>query len=253
MSNPVKQKMAAGEVAFGVWIEMMSPELVEFCGYLGFDYAMIDGEHFALDPRTCLGLVRACEVSGMVPIVRVPENDKSIILSYLEVGCLGIYVPHVNTAADARAIVDATKYAPEGHRGAGSGRYVRYGIGSSAPGEPQRQMNEDTMVIALVEEVDGIKNLEAITTTPGIDVVGIGNGDLSHTMGHVGDKNHPDVMQVVVDAERRIAELGKVFDAVVGSAEEARDAIRRGSLMVSVSVRGALKTALGTFLSQARA
>jgi 4-hydroxy-2-oxoheptanedioate aldolase len=252
LSNPVKEKLKAGQSVLGVWIEMMNAELIEFCGYLGFEYAMIDGEHFALDPRHCLTLVRACEVSEMVPIVRVPTNDPSVILSYLEVGCLGIYVPHVNSGDDAKAIVDAVKYAPIGHRGAGSGRYLRYNIDGPEPGEAQRRMNDDTMIVALVEEMRGIENLDAIIATEGIDVIGIGSGDLSHSMGHIGQKSHPEVVQMVDTAERHVAEKGKVFDSVVTTADEAREALERGSLMISVAVRGVLKTALGDVLRGAR-
>jgi 4-hydroxy-2-oxoheptanedioate aldolase len=251
MSNPVKEKFKAGKPAIGVWIEFMNPELVEFCGYLGFDYAVIDGEHFALDPVSCLGLIRACEVSGMVPVVRVPYNHPGVILSYLEVGCLGIYVPHVNSGADARAIVDAVKYAPLGHRGAGSGRYLRYGMSGLDAGAAQKQINDDTFVIALVEELAGIKNLDEIIATEGVDVIGTGSGDLSHSMGHIGQKDHPEVVRAVLDAEKRIAESRKVFDCVVTTAEEAHEAMSRGSLMVSFAVRGVLKGTLGGLLKEA--
>jgi 4-hydroxy-2-oxoheptanedioate aldolase len=253
MTNPLKEKFQAGKPAFGVWIEFLNAELIEFCGYLGFEYAVIDGEHFALDPVSCIGLIRACEVSGMVPIVRVPYNHPGVILGFLEVGAMGIYVPHVNTAADAKAIVDAVKYAPEGHRGAGSGRYLKYGLSGMGPGEAQRRMNEATMVIALVEEVAGIKNLDAIIATPGVDVVGVGSGDLSHSMGHIGQKDHPEVMKATLDAEHRVAESGKVFDSVVYSVEEARDCVSRGSLMVSFAVRGVLRNTLSSFLRETQA
>jgi 4-hydroxy-2-oxoheptanedioate aldolase len=250
MANRLKDKFKAGKPAFGVWIEFMSPELAEFCGYLGYEYAVIDGEHFALDPAICLSVIRACEVSGMVPIVRVPYNHPGVILSYLEVGALGIYVPHVNTADDAKAIVDAVKYAPQGHRGAGSGRYLKYGLSGLPPGQAQQRMNDDTIVIALVEEVAGIRNLDAIIATEGVDVVGLGSGDLSHSMGLIGQKDHPDVVKAVVDAEHRIAQSGKVFDSVVYSLDEARDCVNRGSLMVSFAVRGVLRNSLGGFLKE---
>jgi 4-hydroxy-2-oxoheptanedioate aldolase len=252
LTNPLKEKFAAGTPAIGVWVEMMNPELVEYCGFMGFDYAMIDGEHFPLDPRLCLELVRACEVSGMVPIVRVPSHDPSIILSYLETGCRGIYVPHVNSSSEALAIVDAVKYAPIGHRGAGSGRYLQYGMSPLPPGEAQDYLNRDTLIIALIEEVAGIEDLDAIVATPGIDVIGIGTGDLSHSMGFVGQKNHPDVLRTALDAEERVRASGKVFDSVVASSEDATEAIARGSLMVSIALRGVLRASLSEILNSVR-
>ena len=80
---------------------------------------MLDAEHGARGYEPCLNMVRACDAAGMVTVVRVPENNPAIILGYLEVGVLGIMAPHVNTAADAQAIVDAVKYGPQGKRGAG--------------------------------------------------------------------------------------------------------------------------------------
>jgi len=251
MPNKVKDMLAAGQVVYGVWLEWLEPDLVEFLGYLGFDYVMIDGEHTALDRVNATELIRACDVVDMVPIVRVRENRPSEILGYLEQGARGIYVPHVNTAAEARAIVDAVKYAPDGHRGAGSARGVRFGLTMSGP-DYLRTANQETMVIALIEEARGIENLDEIIEVPGIDVFGIGDGDLSHTMGHPGDRGHADVRRVVDDAESRIARAGKVFDAVVTDVEGARDAVRKGSLMVSVALRNTVADALKSFLTDVK-
>ena len=111
-------------------------------------------------------------------------------------------------------------------------------------------LNNDTIVIALVEEVVGIRNLDAIIATEGVDVVGLGSGDLSHSMGLIGQKDHPDVVKAVLDAEHRIAQSGKVFDSVVYSLDEARDCVNRGSLMVSFAVRGVLRNTLSGFLKE---
>jgi len=121
LENPVLKRIKSGEVCHGVYISWPCPDLVEFCGHLGFSWAFIDAEHGSIGRETCENLVRACNIVGMVPIVRVPENNRAVILSYLETGALGIIAPHVNTAADALALVEAVKYAPLGKRGAGSG------------------------------------------------------------------------------------------------------------------------------------
>jgi 2-keto-3-deoxy-L-rhamnonate aldolase RhmA len=248
--NRVKQKLGNREVAYGVWLSWLNPELVEFYGHLGFDYVVIDGEHLALDRASCLALLRACELTRMTTIVRVPENRPSIILGYLDIGVQGIYVPHVTSDDDARAIVDAVKYSPEGNRGAAIARSA-FGKPTS-PADYFRQANEDTMIVALVEDVEGIRNLDAILSVEGIDVVGVGDNDLSHSMGYTGAKAHPDVRKVVDEAEARIRSV-RVLDAVVSSASEAQAAARLGALMVSLSDGLAVDREFRQYLDDVRA
>jgi 4-hydroxy-2-oxoheptanedioate aldolase len=252
MENHVLKRHKVGRVSVGVWLEMMNPELVELCGWLGFQYAVIDAEHFAVDLQTCVGLVRACEVSGMVPIVRVPYNHPGIVLSFLETGVLGIYVPHVNSADEARSIVDAVKYPPLGHRGAGSGRYLRYGIDARGHGDDQKDLNENTMVITLLEDLRGVANLEDVMAVEGVDAASVGMGDLANSMGYVGQKTHPAVTEAVLNAEARIVRSGRALECVVANSDEAVDAVSRGATMISVSVRSVLKTALGQTLDSVR-
>jgi 4-hydroxy-2-oxoheptanedioate aldolase len=249
MANKVKELLRQGDVSYGIWLEWKDPDVLETCGYLGFDYVMIEAEHAPLDRSTATELMRAADLVGMVPIVRVPSKDPAVILGYLEIGAKGIYVPHVNTADDARQIVRAVKFPPDGQRGGGAWRAVQYGLTESPP-DYLRRANEETMVIALVEEVEGVQNLDAILNVDGVDVVGIGDGDLSLSMGFIGERAHPDVRRVVDDAETRIAASSKVLDAVVTDTADARAAVERGcrmiSLKISLSLVGMLRDYLGT-------
>jgi 2-keto-3-deoxy-L-rhamnonate aldolase RhmA len=249
-TNRVKQKFARGEVAYGVWLQWLDPGLIEYYGLLGFDYVVIDGEHLAVDRSVVLELLRACELSGLVSIVRIPENNPATILGYLDLGVQGIYTPHVANADEARAIVRAVKYAPLGERGANQPRPAKYGLVGSAS-DYFKQANEDTMVIALIESVEGINSLDEVLAVDGIDVVGVGNTDLSHSMGFPGQKDHPEVRRVVDDAEARIA-ARRVVDAVVTDAAQAREAQQRGALMISLSDGGFLAAACRDYLKAAR-
>lgn len=242
--NQVRRKIKQGEPALGVFVGWPSPDLVEFCGHLGFDWAFIDAEHGSIGRESCELLVRACQLTGMTPIVRVPENNVGVILSYLEAGALGIIVPHINSAADAQAAVGAVKYNPLGRRGAGSTtRVANYGL-TQTPTEYFQQANDETMVIALVEEIEGVRNLDEILEVDGLDVVGIGPGDLAMTLGFPGQINHPEVRKLVEEAEEKIVASGKVLDAVVGDAAGAQAALARGALLIAVS-SGALLGAAG--------
>lgn len=252
MANRVKAKLERREISWGVWLDWLYPNLIELYGYLGFDYVVIDAEHLAVNPVSCQELVRACDVVGLVPIVRVPENNHALILGYLEIGVSGIYVPHVKTAEDARRIVRAVKYAPLGTRSDGGARASRYGLAAPTSTEFFRTANEDTMVVAQIEDAEAMTNLEEIINVPGIDVFGIGDGDLAQSMGHPGDRKHPDVVRAVLDAEGKLNTAGRPFDAVIGDVTGAEDALKRGSIMISVSDRDVLMRGCRELLERAR-
>lgn len=248
--NRVKQKLARNEVTHGVWMSWLKPELIEFYGLLGFEYVVMDGEHVPISRESCVELVRACEIAGLVSILRVPEGRPSLILGYLDLGVQGIYVPHVSTAAEAAGIVDSVKYAPRGHRGAALARAAGYGLGAP-PEDYFRQANEDTIIIALVEDTEGIDQLDEILGVEGIDVIGVGDSDLSHSMGFPGRKGLPEVRRVVEAAEATIASRG-VLDAVVSSAEQAQESIRFGARMISLSDSSFMAQTLSAYLDTLR-
>ncbi len=252
IENRAKKKIAGGEPAYGVMLSWSSPDLVEFFGYLGFDWIFIDAEHGVIGRDACVELVRACNLTGMTPIVRVPDKSEGTILGYLETGALGVIVPHTNTAADARAAVNAIKYSPLGRRGAGSTtRAANYGL-TQTPTEYFRRANEETIVSALVEETEGLRHLDEIMAVEGIDSVGIGPGDLAMTLGLPGQPNHPDVRKMVVDAEARVVAAGKTLDSVVRDAAEAREAAARGSRLIAVSAVSLLASAGRAFLTEVK-
>jgi staphyloferrin B biosynthesis citrate synthase len=251
-NNRVKAKLQSGETAYGVWLNWLDPNLIEFYGYLGFDYVIIDAEHLAVDRANCQEFVRACDVVGLTSIVRPPDNDPGTILGFLDLGAQGIYAPHVSSARDAEDVVSAVKYAPVGHRSMHYPRPMKYGLTDDPP-NMYRQANEDTMVIVLVEEPEGLENLDEILTVEGVDVVGIGDGDLSHGLGFVGDKSNPKLRAVIDDAEARVVASSKVTDAVVTSTEEALTAVSRGARMISLSDQDVIEQAGRQFLSEVRA
>jgi 2-keto-3-deoxy-L-rhamnonate aldolase RhmA len=252
LDNPVKRMIKRGDPAFGVYISWPSPDLVEFCGHLGFDWVFIDAEHGCIGREMCADMVRACNLVGLVPIVRVPESNPGTILSYLETGALGIIVPHVNGAADARAAVNSIRYAPEGNRGAGSTtRVSNYGLTQTAA-EYFRKANEELLVITLVEEVEGIRNLEAILGVQGVDAAAIGPGDLANTLGLPGQPGHPEVQALVTVAEAKIIASGKALVPVCKDANDVRAAVDRGAKMPFVSAASLLAGAGRALLAEVR-
>jgi 4-hydroxy-2-oxoheptanedioate aldolase len=249
LRNPVKDKIKKGEVSYGIWLSWACPDLVEFCGFLGFEWVLMDGEHIPIGRETCTELVRACQIGGIVPIMRVPENNRSMIMGYLDTGVLGIMVPHVNSAEQAKAVVDAVKYSPIGKRGAAVTRAGNYGLTQTSP-EYYRQANEATLVIVLVEEVEGIRNLDEILAVEGIDVVSIGPGDLAHSMGIPGQSKDPRVQEMTLEAEARVARAKRAYDVVVYEPSDIRPAIERGALLIGVPDDVLLGSAGRLFLAE---
>ena len=114
--NKLKRDLAAGKTCRGVAVMSHSPLVVEMLGYTGFDWLFIDSEHAPIYSDTVLeNLIRAAEVSGTVPIVRVKENREQYIRNALEAGAMGVVVPHVATKEDAERAVSYARFPPQGH------------------------------------------------------------------------------------------------------------------------------------------
>ncbi|MBI2172485.1 MAG: 2-dehydro-3-deoxyglucarate aldolase [Chloroflexi bacterium] len=208
--NRTKEKLAAGKVAWGIMMADPSPMLLELIGYCGFDWVLLDNEHGQITVDTMPNCVRACETTGITPIVRPIFNKLEIIRAFMDQGAHGVQVPQVETAEEAKAAVDGVKYPPLGKRGFFSAqRNNRYGRGLTAA-EYLEHANRETLVCLMVETPEGIKNAEAIARVPGVDVVFVGQGDLSALMGHPGQMTHPDVTRAAEGAVKAILRAGKV-------------------------------------------
>ena len=142
--------------------------------------------------------------------MRPVGNKPEIIAPFLDRGAWGVQVPHVNTADEARAAVDAVKYAPDGHRGIFSGgRPAGYGFRGST-GDYAKDANRQTLVCLMLEEVKAIENLPELVKVPGVDVFFIGAGDLSQSMGYTGQMAHPDVQAMVERGVKAITGAGRI-------------------------------------------
>lgn len=117
LTDRLKRRVLAGDFLIGVLPGRASPDLVELCGVLGFDFVFIDGEHGVVDLETCQDMVRAADSASIAVLVRVPQNDPPATLPYIEMGAAGVIVPHVCEASEAENAVRAVKYAPRGVRG----------------------------------------------------------------------------------------------------------------------------------------
>lgn len=242
----MKAKIQSGQPAFGVSVMFPSTQIVEMVGALGFDWVMIDCEHGTIDLESVEAMVMAAEVSGITPIVRPPSKAPDAILRVLDRGAMGVQVPHVNTAEDARAVVEAVKYHPLGTRGLAAGtRPANYGIGLTAA-EYVEQVNRETLVCVQLEEAEALRNIDAILEVEGIDIFFVGPSDLSQSMGYPGRTDAPEVQATIHKAFATIVAAGKVPGSA-GSDQATVDFLNRGCRYVYTHVPRLLAAGTASF------
>ncbi|MDA0263076.1 MAG: aldolase/citrate lyase family protein [Chloroflexi bacterium] len=208
--NTLKKKLYEGKAVFGTMLTFPSATMVEMLGSLGYDWILLDNEHGDVTVENAENMIRAAELTGMAPIVRPIGNELEFICPFLDRGAWGVQVPHVNTAEEAQNAVEAVKYYPQGNRGIFSrSRPAGFGF-SGSTGDYAAEANENTLVCLMLEEVEAIENLEEMVEVEGVDVFFIGSGDLSQSMGYVGQQTHPEVQEVMERGVKIIREAGKI-------------------------------------------
>ena len=209
--NRVKRKLERGEVA-SVLAGNMTPDLVDAFGPWGFDGVWIETEHGPIDFADIPNLTRAADLWGMTSVVRVNQNVPGVIYRTFDVGAQGVVVPHVNTADEARAVVDAGKFAPLGARGMSTSRQ-----GLGVP-EYLTHANDETLLVVLIEDIVAIGNLSEILQVDNIDVFFVAPGDLAQSMGLIGQIGNPRVQETIDGALAQIVAAGRTAGTVVSDA-----------------------------------
>jgi 4-hydroxy-2-oxoheptanedioate aldolase len=208
--NKLKQILRAGGTIYSSSVRLPEPGLCELLGYAGFDFVLIDGEHGATDAATIDRLVQGCFAGGTVPVVRVLRNDEpEAVMKALDLGAQGVLIPHCRTADDASRLQQAALYPPRGKRGYGPGRGSKWGLVPSA--EYFAAIDDSILLAALIEDVEGIENIEAIVEI-GLDVLWVGTSDLAADLGVPGQTDHPNVMQ----AAARVLEVCRRHNVACG-------------------------------------
>lgn len=242
MTNRVKRALREGRAVFGPIIQAItSPSVVRLMAIAGFDFVYLDMEH---GPFTISQIGELCQVaraSDIVPIVRPPSHRADQLSRPLDVGALGLLVPHVETADQARAIVQHTRYHPLGRRGFSSrGAHTAYRKWS-AP-DLMATANEDTLIGVMIESVEGVAQADEIASVPGVDLIVIGRGDLSQDMGLPGQSDAGPMREAVA----RVLEACRRQSVAVGiicfDEEAACQWLERGVRMLNYSSDVALLT-----------
>jgi 4-hydroxy-2-oxoheptanedioate aldolase len=191
--NAAREKLEKGELSLGVGIRLTrSVEIAKAMATAGFDWLFLDMEHGVMSLESCAQISVAALDAGIAPIARVPNGQYSIATRALDNGALGIVMPHVDSAAEAREVVEKLKYPPVGHRSMG-GIGPHYGLRSAGTGDAAKALNASNLTVVMLETPAGIANAEEIAAVPGVDVLLIGTNDLCAEMGIHGDFGHDRV------------------------------------------------------------
>ena len=156
----IRQRLRNNDVVISAMLRFPSPAAMEIMALAGVDLVIIDNKHYPFDEETMIDLVRAADVRGMACAVRVPNAEPTRIAQIMDMGAIGVVVPHIESREEALAVVNAVKYAPVGHRGfCPITRAASYGMAMSGD-EYTRLANEQTCIILMTETKKGLEALD---------------------------------------------------------------------------------------------
>ena len=225
-------RLAGGRPLLGLWQALACAYTAEICARAGYDWLLFDGEHAPNTLQTLLAQLQAVAPFPVEPVARCPVDDPAIIKQYLDIGFCTLLVPMVESAAQARRIVAATRFPPLGIRGVASATSRASGFGADA--SYLATAHETICVIVQIESRAGLEALDEIAAVEGIDALFIGPADLAASLGHLGQPGHPVVQAAIADALRRIAVAGKPAGIFALSPEDAAARIAQGIGFVSL-------------------
>jgi 2-dehydro-3-deoxyglucarate aldolase/4-hydroxy-2-oxoheptanedioate aldolase len=205
-ANLFKRAMASGKTPVGTWLMSGAPSTAEALGCAGFDFLVVDMEHVPLDVAGMIEILRTVAGTPAQAIVRPPWNDLVMVKRAMDAGAQSLLFPFVQNADEARRAVASTRYPPAGIRGvAATHRGSRYGTVANY----LKRANDEACVIVQIETPAALERLEEIAAVPGVDSIFVGPGDLSASMGHIGDIANADVQNKLEAAAAACRKLGK--------------------------------------------
>ena len=210
--NRLKQRILAGEKSLGTWVQSASPALAEMAAIAGLDFFVIDQEHGPGELQTAIEKMRAGACTPTSSVVRVPPQDLVYIRRLVEAGVEAILVPMVETADQARAIVNACRFPPRGSRGDAAfvTRSSSYGLDSSY----YERADDNLLIMVQIETSTAVGNAKEIAEVDGVDLIFIGPSDLASSIGLRGKTNAPEVEELIAEIVRACRRAGKPLGTV---------------------------------------
>jgi 2-keto-3-deoxy-L-rhamnonate aldolase RhmA len=209
MENRLKRKLADGALTFCLGVnQARTPNIIMIAAAAGFDAIYVDLEHNPTSLETASMLCVAAISAGITPMVRIGSQDGHLAARVLDGGAQGLMVPHINSAAEAEAIVTACRFPPIGHRSVG-GAGPALGYRAMPQTEVSDFLNHETLLLAMLETPEAIEVAESIAAVPGIDGLHIGSNDLCSEMGIPGKYRDPRYLAAVERAGMAARAHGK--------------------------------------------
>ena len=254
--NEVRRRLESGENALGARAETMSPAMVEVYGHLGYDFVWLDFEHTGASPYDSTAfdaLVRAAESADIELLVRVPHAEPPLVHKVLDTGVSTLLVPQVESAEEVETALRAARFefdGEPGNRGWGGGRPTKWG--ADAENFTARQ-DEQVLVGAMIESESAVENVEDILSVPHLGFAFIGANDLSVSLGHPQETDHPDVVDAIERVESACRDAGVPFGAPKHDTEAATEALEEGYSILRVGDEvGSVREVLGDRLDALR-
>ncbi len=252
--NVVKKKLAAGGTAFGSMVfEFFTPGMPRLLKNAGAEYALYCMEHTGASFETMKPQFALCRALGVVPLVRVPGTEYDFIARALDCGALGIMVPLVNDAEQAKFIVSSTRYPPGGGRRGAAFGFAHDDYEGGDVVEKMKMIHDRTLVIAMIETRQGLENVDAIAAVPGVDVLWLGHFDMSNFLGIPGQFSHPvfqDAIRKIIGAAKK---HGKAAGDMAASAALGKEYLGHGFRMLATGTdQGMLQEATRAMLEGMR-
>ncbi len=231
LHNPVKEKLLRGETSIGSWCLSGSPLAAEAIAAQGFEWVMVDIEHFQIDVAAAANCFRAIQLMGAMPFARLPACDPIWIKRFADAGAMGIVIPLIRTADDARNVVQWSRFPPMGRRPYGGGR-VHFTYGRD---DYIARANQEILVLVQIETPEAVDDLDAILAVEGIDGCFVGPVDLALALG-MPLPGEPDERRdkLVASLAERISAAGRIAATISTSPELAGRRVAEGFRMVSV-------------------
>ena len=235
-SREIKKIIERKGLVLGCFQQILTPQLTEIMGWVGFDFLVIDAEHTSINLETIENLVRASSAAHMAPIIRINENNPSIISKVLDAGAQGVLLPQLRSKEDVLQFMEAVKYPPEGNRSfCRSVRAIKYTTELEERPDCFKRMNEEVIAALIVESVEAVTNIRQITSVKDLDFILLGPGDLSAAMGLTGQLDHPQVIEKLREVIKVAEEKGIATAAYVTSLDKAKEWIRLGVTIIIFS------------------
>ncbi|HEX4215995.1 MAG TPA: aldolase/citrate lyase family protein [Candidatus Dormibacteraeota bacterium] len=252
--NHAKHKLAQGQVVTAITVNPIHDALAEQAAILGFDCVVADGEHGAVNDEHLESMARAADLGGVSCAIRLPSAMPIVasLRRYLEMGISTVQITQIQSADQAREVIEAVKYPPLGKRGVGpNARALEFGQ-IMAKGRMQDYVefaNRETMVIVSIEDEAGLTALPEVLKVDGIDIVMPGQVDLSSVFGIPGQTQHPKVLKALDEIGNQTIKAGKVLGRGADTPEAAELVIAAGARFILTSVSKAFSLGASPLLA----